>query len=67
MYPIILGLPIYVWGGILTLLLMLAASYVAWQNGKGNNRIPFVWHKYLAYAAIAAALMHGLIGLSLYL
>lgn len=58
----ILGKPLIMYGGLLTLLLFLATAAIAGLNRKGITRFPIVWHYRLAYLAILLGLLHGLLG-----
>jgi len=51
-YPI-LGKPLIMYLGILTLLLFLIAAVIPMLNRKGINRIPFQWHPRIAKIAMA--------------
>jgi hypothetical protein len=62
----ILGLPVIMYLGVITLVLFLSAAAIPLLRKKGIN-IPFAWHMRLAYLAIALALLHGLFGMAAYL
>jgi cytochrome b561 len=62
-----LGLPLVVYGGITTLLLMLFTATVGFLNFKGIHVIPFKWHPRLAVTTITVALIHAVFGLSIFL
>ena len=62
----IFGKPAIMYGGILTLLLLLSTATVGVLNFKGIHIIPFKWHPRLAAITIVAAIIHGLLGLSIY-
>jgi hypothetical protein len=54
------------YGGILTLLSFLFTASIALMNHKGIHAIPFKWHPIMAKISISLALIHALLGLSLY-
>ena len=60
-----LGYPLVMYGGILTLLLLLSTATIGVLNSKGIVTIPFKWHPRLAIATITVALIHGFLGLSI--
>lgn len=54
------------YGGIMTLLLLLSTATIGYLNLKGIVKIPFKWHPRIAIATIIVAIIHGLFGLSMY-
>jgi hypothetical protein len=62
-----LGLPVVVYGGILTLSLVLFTATVGFLNYKGKHIIPFKWHPRLAALTITVAVIHAFLGLSIFL
>ena len=62
-----LGLPLVVYGGITTLLLVMFTATVGFLNFKGISVIPFKWHPLLALITITVAILHGVLGLSIFL
>jgi Na+/H+ antiporter NhaA len=60
-----LGKPLIMYGGLMTLLLVLGAGILGMLILKGK-RIPLSFHIWLARLAILAALLHGILGLSLF-
>lgn len=62
----VLDKPLIMYGGVATLILMVATACIPFFNARGVTRIPLVWHKRLAAVSLLAALMHGLLGLSIY-
>ncbi|OGH78321.1 MAG: hypothetical protein A2469_01285 [Candidatus Magasanikbacteria bacterium RIFOXYC2_FULL_40_16] len=60
-YYQILGQPLTVILGILTLIFLLFAASVSIMNKKGITKIPFQWHPRLAAVAITLAILHGLL------
>lgn len=61
-----LGKPLVMYGGILTLLLLIFTAIVGALNFKGIHVIPFKWHPKIAVITIVIALIHGLFGLSIF-
>jgi hypothetical protein len=62
----ILGKPLIMYLGIITLLSFLFTATIAILNKKGINKIPFAWHPRMAKISIALALIHGFLGLMAY-
>lgn len=62
-----LGLPVVAYGGIFTLLLVIATATVGYLRLKGVTTVPFKVHPQLALATIILALIHAFFGLSLFL
>ena len=65
-YYQIFGLPIIVYGGILTLLSLLFTATISILNKKGIHKIPFSWHPRMARITIILALLHGTLGILAY-
>ncbi|MEI7452533.1 MAG: hypothetical protein WCK37_05045 [Candidatus Falkowbacteria bacterium] len=65
-YSLFLGKPLIMYGGLLTLLLILSTATIGALNLKGITIIPLKWHFRLALITILVALGHGILGLSLY-
>lgn len=63
----ILGIPLVVYGGIFTLFMLIFTAAVGYLNFHGYSVIPFKWHPKLAIITLVSALLHGLMGLSIYL
>jgi hypothetical protein len=61
------GLPLVVYGGLTTLFLILSTAAVGYLNFRGNHFIPFKWHPVLALTTIVVAIIHGFLGLSIFL
>ena len=66
-YTPFLGFPLIMWGGIITLLLFLAAATIPILNRRMRAKIPLKWHIRLAYIALALAFIHGMLAISPYL
>ena len=62
----ILGLPLTVYIGIITLTLFLFAALVASMVRRGDNRINFKWHSRLAKIGIIFAIIHAALGILAY-
>lgn len=54
------------YGGILTFLLLIFTATVGALNFKGIAIIPFKWHPRLAITTIIIAIIHAILGLSIY-
>lgn len=65
-YYQILGLPIVLYLGILTLLSFILTATIGHMNKKGINKIPFKWHSRMAKTSIGLALIHAILALSAY-
>lgn len=61
-----MGKPLFLYFGLLVLVLMISAATLAWLIRRGRIRIGIGWHMGLAKAAILAALIHAALGLSAY-
>lgn len=66
-FTLLFGLPLVVYGGFTTLLLVLFTATVGYLNFKGNHSIPLKWHPVLALTTIIVAIIHGFLGLSVFL
>jgi len=62
----IFGLPLIVYGGLTTLALFVFIALIPFLNQKGI-KIPFNWHKRLAYLALIMAAGHGILGISIFI
>lgn len=62
----ILGKPLIMWTGILTLIFLLSTAAIAILNKRGINKIPFKWHPIMARATIVLGVLHGAMGLATY-
>lgn len=65
-YFLIFGKPLIFYTGILTLALFLLAALIGYLNFKGSRLIPFKWHPRVVAFAILMAVIHGIMGLSIY-
>lgn len=66
-YFLIFGKPLIFYTGILTLLSFLFTALIGFLNYNGIQKIPFKWHPRMAVISITLAIIHGLMGLLLYL
>jgi len=62
----ILGKPLFIYLGLLTFVLLLAAAMVGRLNLKGNTAIPFKWHPRLVILAMTAGIIHMILGLAVF-
>ncbi|MFA5024760.1 MAG: hypothetical protein WC523_07485 [Patescibacteria group bacterium] len=62
----ILGKPLFMYLGLLTFVLLLAAATVGRLNFKGNTTIPFKWHPRLVVLAMTVGIIHMILGLSVF-
>lgn len=60
--PIVFGLPLHIWGGMLIFFLIL----IQVAGGLKLICIPFVWHKRVAILIVFLGLLHGLAGIALW-
>ena len=65
-YPI-LGIPLIVYGGVVTALLLLASAITGYLIISGKARMPVMWHRALAAVAVLTGLFHAILGLLAYL
>ena len=59
--PIILGLPLHLWLGIILFLLIIFQIAVA----KKVLPVPFKWHRIMGYVILLLAIFHGTIAVGL--
>lgn len=62
----ILGKPLIMYLGILTLSSFLFTASISVLNRRGNHKIPFKWHPRMAVVSIALAVIHGTLGVLTY-
>lgn len=65
-YTLFLGKPLIMYMGILTFTLLLSTATVGALNFKGIHVFPFKWHPRLALTTIIVAILHAIMGLSVY-
>lgn len=66
-FYLILGKPLILYLGALTLISFLFTATIALLNKKGIHRIPFKWHPRMAVFSITLAFIHGFLGMAPYL
>jgi hypothetical protein len=66
-YFLIFGRPLIFYLGILSLILLVSTATVGYLNFKGRTKIPFKWHPRLAALTLILAVIHGGLGLAIYL
>jgi len=64
----LLGIPVVVYGGILTVLSFAFTAYIGFTNFKNKkNHLPFAWHTRMMIVAFSFALIHMFFALSIFL
>ena len=58
----VLGMPLIMLGGIVTLLCFLFTASISIMNKRGTTFIPFKWHPRMAAISIALAISHAIMG-----
>lgn len=67
-YMPILGLPlVVVLGIVLFISLCITASIAVMKRRGGLENVPFTWHFWMARFSILLALLHGVLGISVYI
>lgn len=61
-----LGKPLIMYGGLLTFVLLILTASIPTLMKKKIKWIPFKYHPPMAKITIAVALLHALLGLSIY-
>jgi hypothetical protein len=61
----IFGKPTIMYGGLITLILLVITAVYAWGGVRGYWRFSLKWHASLAGLTIVFALFHGLLGLAM--
>lgn len=64
---LIFGRPLIMYFGILVLSSFLFTASISVMNRRGITIIPFKWHPRMAAFSIALAIIHGTLGIALYL
>lgn len=65
-YTLFLGKPLIMYSGLLTFIFLLFTATVGALNYNGISVIPFKWHPRLAITTITIAVIHAILGLSIY-
>ena len=60
--PLILGLPLNIWGGILLLALIIFQIL----NGLKFIRIPLAWHRATAFSILTLGVLHAVAGIGIW-
>lgn len=63
----IFGLPVIAYGGMFTMLLLLIAAILGTMVLKGNTKISVKCHVNLARIALILGIVHGIVGVMLFL
>ncbi len=66
-YFMIFGKPLIMYLGILALLSFMFTALIAILNKRKIRKIPFKWHPRAAKFSLVIAIIHGTLGLLLYL
>jgi hypothetical protein len=67
-YTPVLGLPlVVVLGIVLFISLCITASIAVMKRRGGLQNVPFTWHFWMARISILIALLHGILGISIYI
>ena len=67
-YTQVLGLPlVVVLGIILFISLCITASIAIMKRRGGLQKVPFTWHFWMARISILIALLHAILGISVYI
>lgn len=65
-YLPIFGLPLIMYGGIATVLLLIATALVGYLTYTGKAKLPFSWHIWLAATTLVSGLGHATFALLAY-
>jgi hypothetical protein len=64
-YPVF-GIPLIVYGGILTLVSLLITAAIMVLNKRGITKISIKWHHWMATVTVVLGLIHGLLAILAY-
>jgi hypothetical protein len=64
--PILFGLPLYLYFGIVTFIAMITTATLGYLFLKGKFGVKFAWHKYMAITTIILAIIHVTLVISVY-
>jgi hypothetical protein len=64
--PFILGLPVTIWMGAVTLILLFITVLIGLSIRKGWARLPLKYHLYAAGATVVSAIIHASLVFYLY-
>ncbi len=62
-YFLILGQPLIIYLGFLTLIAFILTAAIGFVNFRGPRKIPYKWHPTMAIISIVLAVIHGLLGI----
>lgn len=65
-YFLVLGKPLILYFGMITLLLFSLTALIGFLNFRGSRAISFQWHVRLAKISFIFLLIHAILGLSVY-
>ena len=65
-YYLILGRPLILYLGIITVCMFLATASIPFLSQRGVVNIPFVWHARMAVLSVCFAIIHGMLGIGAY-
>jgi fructose-specific phosphotransferase system IIC component len=63
----LLGLPLVVYGGLLTFFSFAFTAFIGYTNYRGKQLIKFKWHPRMVLVSFAIATIHAILALSLFL
>jgi hypothetical protein len=63
----ILGLPVVVYGGMVTLTAFAVTAYIGYTNKIGKGKISFKWHPRMVIISFIIALIHAFFAMSLFI
>lgn len=63
---LILGKPLIMYLGIVTLSSFLITATIGYLSHRGNQTVSFKWHPRMAFISISLAVIHGLLGILAY-
>jgi len=63
----ILGLPLVAYGGMFTLLLIIATGYIGHSLMKGEQKFNLKLHQKMFWVTLIVGIFHGIAGLSIFL
>jgi len=66
-YYQIFGIPFIVYLGIITIFMFILTAFLAVLKRKGKLKYSIQWHYRLAYISILLGIIHGFLGISIYI
>lgn len=65
---LILGVPVVVYGGLMTLLAFSFTAFIGFSNHHHfNHHLPFIWHPTMVIISFSFALIHMFFALSIFM